>query len=245
MKELNIQSVWSLLSLTFWHQIFYSKGIGCPGWKSGLKRSKQLQQMKKYNTWLTAKNADYVRIIVGLVRPFVRYLVTFINGIKAQTAVTYLNLTSYPPLPPLSHRKDIQRERAGEGLSQVRPRVDSDPLSAQWFWEVWHLSCPRLPPSVGTATRKLGMDWTCSMPSWNVFAWILGPWVYASVKRMLSGGFLALSDPSASKFYFPAFLESIKKVWVNPEFIERAGAVEMLAKNWNVQVWWPNMGSTA
>lgn len=86
--------------------------------------------MKKHNTWQTAKNSGWERTVVGLVRPLVRCPVTFKYGIKAQTAATYLNLPSQPPLPPLPNRIDIKRERAGKGLSQqVRPRVGSDPLS--------------------------------------------------------------------------------------------------------------------
>lgn len=171
--------------------------------------------------------------------------VTFKYGIKAQTAATYLNLPSYPPLPPLSHRKDIQRERTGKGLSQqVRPRVGSDPLSEQWFWEVWHLTCPRVPPSVGTATGNLGKGWAQSAKL-EYLPLNFGTMGLCKWNRMLSGAFLDLSDPFASKFYFLAVLESIKKVWVIPEFTERAAAVKMLAKNWDVQGWWPKMGSTA
>lgn len=113
--------------------------------------------------WLTVQN---MQAEWGKLRPILRTPVIFKYEMKAQTPGSYVNLSlSLPNLHLHCHHSltdNIFKERdLWVSVTLVRPRVDSNLLSEQCFWEVWCLFCSRLPPSL-YSHRNLGMRWTCS-----------------------------------------------------------------------------------
>lgn len=168
--------------------------------------------MKKYDIerWLTAKRCRLCEEIPGSVKPFVRYPVIFNYGIKAQSPATYVNLL---PLPLCHHSPADKifkgRELVGVSVTPVRPRVDSALPSEQCFWEVWCLGCSSASLPV-YSDQKPGNE--MNMLSTDLAHLHLNSGGRRSV-HVWQG---ASSDLSASKFYFPAFLEDTKEGVTEP-----------------------------
>lgn len=187
------------------------------------------------------------RAMWGKLRPIMRSPVTFRYEMKAQTPAAWWTYP-FPHLHLHCHRfptdKIFKGRELGVSAILVRPRVDSNLLSEQRFWEYDVSVAPGCLPSC-TVTRNLGMKWTCSAPNWNVLTWILEAMVYASVTGCGVGLFLFSQILLHPSFVFQHSWRVPKKVWQSPEFIERAGASELPANTWDVQSWSPKMGSTA
>ena len=161
--------------------------------------------MKNYNVKL-CKNAEKLR-------PIVRVQVAFKYELKAQIPAANVKLSPHNFHFQCHHSptaKIFKGREQRNPVTLVRPRVDSNLLSEQCFWEIWPLFCCRLPPSL-YSHQNPGSKMSCILPSWSVFTWIL-----EATGMQVEWGFSCFLRSFCIHVLFLTFLEDTKEGVTEP-----------------------------
>ena len=149
----------------------------------------------------------------GKLRPIVRVQVTFKYELKAQIPAANVTLSPHNFHIQYHHSPTAKIFKGREQrnlVTLVTPRVNSNLLSGQCLWEIWPLSCCRLPPSL-YSHQQPGNKMSYILPSWNVFTWIL-----EATGMKVEWGFSCFLRSFCIQVLFLTFLEDTKEGAAEP-----------------------------